>query len=292
MRIAVTGLNGQLALSLRERAAARGFAIGFAARPDVDFGRLETIGPALEALRPDVVVNAAAYTMVDQAEAEEAVATRINGEAAGEVAAQAARLGAPLIQISTDYVFDGLADSPYREDDPVAPMGAYGRSKLAGEIAVAKATPDHVILRTAWVYSPFGKNFVRTMLALGLKRDVLGVVADQVGNPSYAPDIAEGVLSVAQALMGGRGQVGVFHMAGAGDAAWADLAEETFRLAEAHGRAPVRVNRIATADYPTPAKRPANSRLDCAKLLNAYGIALPLWRDAAGRCVTRILQAD
>ncbi len=291
MRIAVTGLNGQLALSLRERAAARGFEAGFAGRPDVDFERLETIGPALEALRPDVIVNAAAYTMVDQAEAEEAVAARINGEAAGEVAAQAARLGAPIIHISTDYVFDGLADRPYREEDPVSPLGAYGRSKLAGEIAVAKATPDHVILRTAWIYSPFGKNFVRTMLALGLKNDVLGVVADQVGNPSYAPDIAEGVLSVAQGLKDGRGHFGIFHMAGAGDAAWADLAEETFRLAAAHGRAPMRVNRIGAAEYPTAAKRPSNSRLDCAKLLKAYGLALPHWRDATRRCVARILQA-
>jgi dTDP-4-dehydrorhamnose reductase len=295
MRIVVTGTTGQVALSLRERAAAHGVEVVLVGRPSLDFENLETIGPALRAMRPDIVVNAAAFTAVDLAESDESTAMRVNGEAAGEVAAQAGRLGAPIIHLSTDYVFDGRLDRPYREADPVAPTGAYGRSKLAGEIAVAAATENHVILRTAWVYSPFGKNFVRTMLSLGLTRAAVNVVADQIGNPSYAPDIAEGILAVAGTLAKAPtddGLRGVFHMAGHGPAVWADLAEATFQAAAAHGRAPVHVNRIATAQYPTPARRPANSQLDCDKLDQRYGVALPDWRTSAKLCVARLLEAD
>jgi dTDP-4-dehydrorhamnose reductase len=284
-----------VALSLRERAAAHGVEMVLVGRPALDFENLATIGPALRAARPDLVVNAAAFTAVDLAESEEATARRVNGEAAGEVAAEAARLGAPVIHLSTDYVFDGRLDRPYRENDAVAPTGAYGRSKLAGEIAVASATDNHVILRTAWVYSPFGKNFVRTMLALGLTRAAVNVVADQIGNPSYAPDIADRILAVADALAKAptdAGLRGVFHMAGRGAATWADLAEATFQAAAAYGRAPVHVNRIASADYPTPARRPANSQLDCGKLYQRYGVALPDWRKSAKLCVARLLQAD
>ena len=295
MRVVVTGSSGQVALSLRERAAAHEIDVALVGRPALDFDNLEAIGPALRAARPDVVVNAAAFTAVDLAESDEARATRINGDAAGEVAAEAARLGAPIIHLSTDYVFDGLLDRPYREVDAVAPTGAYGRSKLAGEIAVAAATDDHVILRTAWVYSPFGKNFVRTMLALGRKRQAVNVVADQIGNPSYAPDIADGILAVASALTKAARDAelrGVFHMAGQGSALWADLAEATFQAAVAHGRAPVHVDRITSADYPTLARRPANSRLDCGKLYRRYGVALPDWRESVKLCVARLLQAE
>ena len=218
MRVVVTGTSGQVALSLRERAAAQGIDVALVGRPALDFENLETIGPALRAARPDLVVNAAAFTAVDLAENDEARATRVNGDAAGEVAAQAARLGAPIIHLSTDYVFDGRLDRPYREADAVAPMGAYGRSKLAGEIAVATATGNHVILRTAWIYSPFGKNFVRTMLALGCNRQAVSVVADQIGNPSYAPDIADGILAIADSLAEAPKDAslrGIFHLAGA-----------------------------------------------------------------------------
>ncbi len=295
MRVVVTGSSGQVALSLRERAAAHGIDVALVGRPALDFETLATIGPALRAARPDLVVNAAAFTAVDLAENDEATATRVNGDAAGEAAAEAARLGVPIIHLSTDYVFDGRLDRPYREADPVAPMGAYGRSKLAGETAVAAATGNHVILRTAWVYSPFGKNFVRTMLALGLKRQAVSVVADQIGNPSYAPDVADGILKVAKAL--GKapdddGLRGLFHMAGHGSAAWADLAEATFQAAAAQGRAPVLVNPITSADYPTPARRPDNSRLDCGKLDQRYGVALPDWRESVKLCVARLLQAE
>jgi dTDP-4-dehydrorhamnose reductase len=295
MRIVVTGTNGQVALSLRERAAAHGVDVVLVGRPLLDFEKPATIGPALAAAEPDLVVNAAAFTAVDRAESEEATAMRINCEAAGEVAATAARLGAPIIHLSTDYVFDGGLDRPYRETDPVGPTGAYGRSKLAGEEAVAAATDNHVILRTAWVYSPFGKNFVRTMLALGHTRLAVRVVADQIGNPSYALDIADGIFAVAAALAEAPKDAslrGVFHMAGQGAASWADLAEATFQAAAALGGARLRVERIGSADYPTPARRPANSQLDCGKLYRRYGVALPDWRESVKLCVARLLEVE
>lgn len=295
MRVVVTGSEGQLARALRERAVASGVTIVCVARPQVDFERPETIGPAVRAARPDVVVNAAAYTMVDIAEVEQARATRINADAAGEVAAGAAACGAPIIQISTDYVFDGSSGRPYVETDAPAPATAYGRSKLAGERAVAQATDNHVILRTAWVHSPFGKNFVRTMLAIGLTCDAVDVVADQIGNPTYAPDAADGILRVAQALIRSPREMelrGLFHIVGGGDATWADLAKATFRAAEAFGRGPVAVRGVPSAQYPTPARRPVNSRLDCAKLLRTYAIALPDWRHSLDLCVARLLGGE
>ena len=295
MRAVVTGSNGQLALSLRERAAARGIEVLFVARPHVDFARLGTIGPALRATPGDIIINAAAYTAVDQAENDEATATRVNAEAAGEVAAHAHAAGVPVIQISTDYVFDGALDRPYLEDDAVAPINAYGRSKLAGEVAVAKSTDNHVILRTSWIYSPFGRNFVRSMLALGLRRDVVSVVADQIGNPTYALDIADGLLRVAHALVHSPRDDrlrGVFHMPGGGEASWADLAQATFQAAESIGRAPVAVTRIASAEYPTPARRPLNSRLDGGKLKRVFGVALPQWPESLRLCVGRLLQDE
>ena len=196
MRIAVTGSKGQVATSLIERAGPTAEIIALG-RPAFDLTDRDAIFSGLEAARPDVIVNAAAYTAVDKAETEEAVATRVNGEGAGHVAEAAARLGAPLLHLSTDYVFDGALDRSYREDDPTAPTGAYGRSKLAGEKAVAERSEDSVILRTAWVYSPFGANFVRTMLRLNESRDEVGVVADQRGNPTSALDIADALIAIA-----------------------------------------------------------------------------------------------
>jgi dTDP-4-dehydrorhamnose reductase len=295
MRIAVTGQNGQVALSLLERAAAVGIELVAIGRPALDLERLETIAPALTAVRPDVIVNAAAFTAVDLAESEEKTALKVNGVAAGAIAATAGKLGVPVIQISTDYVFDGDLDRPYREHDVTGPISAYGRSKLAGEQAVASATPNHAILRTAWVYSPFGKNFVRTMLRLGQDREEVGVVADQAGSPTSALDIADTVLAVARNLHArpDDGALrGVFHMGAQGEAVWAEVAEAIFANAQNAGRSPVRVKRIATADYPTPARRPANSRLDSAKLAATHGVRLPHWRDSLTACVTRLLTAD
>ncbi|KPH81496.1 dTDP-4-dehydrorhamnose reductase [Bosea vaviloviae] len=292
MRIVVTGREGQVARALVERAAGAGAMLVAVGRPELDLERPETIGPALAAARPDVIVNAAAYTAVDLAESAEATALAVNGAGAGEVAAAASRLGVPVIQISTDYVFDGGLGRPYREDDATGPISAYGRSKLAGEQAVAAATPDHAILRTAWVYSPFGRNFVRTMLRLGTERSEVGVVADQIGSPTSALDIADAVLAVARNLVERPDDAalrGIFHMAAQGEASWAEVAEAAFADAKAAGRKPVQVKRIATSDYPTPARRPANSRLDGARLASIHGVSLPHWRGSLTTCVARLL---
>ncbi len=294
MKLIVTGSEGQVARSLLERGLARGVEVRSIARPQLDLADADTIARTFEHEQADVVVNAAAYTQVDRAESEEALATRVNGVGAGLVAAAARRIGAPVIQVSTDYVFDGSLDRPYREEDATGPVGAYGRSKLAGERAVAIAHPDHVILRTAWVYSPFGANFVRTMLRLGETRSEISVVADQAGCPTSALDIADAILMVARRWSNGPRPAnlsGVFHLTGAGEATWAEFATAIFAEAEKHGRAPVTVKAITTAQYPTPARRPANSRLDGTRLREVYGVAPPHWRDSLRVCVSRLLTA-
>ncbi len=290
MRIAVTGATGQVATSLLERAGPKLEVVALA-RPAFDLASRAAVLAGVEAARPDVVVNAAAYTAVDKAEAEEAEAYRVNAEGAAHVAEAAERLGVPLLHLSTDYVFDGALDRPYREDDPTGPTGAYGRTKLAGEKAVAAACGNSVILRTAWVYSPFGANFVRTMLRLNETRDEVGVVADQRGNPTSAIDIAEALVAIAAKVKDDPSPRlrGIFHMTGSGEATWADFAEAVFREAEARGRRSTRVKRIATADYPTPARRPANSRLDNEKLARVYGLSLPDWRRSVTACCARLL---
>ncbi|WP_449255749.1 dTDP-4-dehydrorhamnose reductase [Bosea sp. (in: a-proteobacteria)] len=294
MRIVVTGWTGQIVRAMLERVPA-GVEIVALRRPELDLAIPRTVAPTLRAARPDVIVNAAAYTAVDQAESEPDLAMRVNGEAAGEAACAAAALGIPVIQISTDYVFDGALDRPYREDDPVGPVSAYGRSKLAGERAVAAATENHAILRTAWVYSPFGRNFLRTMLGLGETREEVAVVADQLGSPTSALDIAEAVFGVARNLLARPGDPslrGVFHMSGQGETSWAGLAEALFADAAALGRKPVAVRPIPTSAYPTPARRPSNSRLDGGRLAAAHGIALPHWRGSVRDCVERLIAAE
>jgi dTDP-4-dehydrorhamnose reductase len=290
MRIAVTGSKGQVAASVLERGARKAEVVTLG-RPAFDLTDRATVLVGLEAARPDVVVNAAAYTAVDKAEAEEAVAVRVNGEGAAHVAEGATRRGVPLLHLSTDYVFDGALDRFYREDDPTAPAGAYGRSKLLGEKRVAERCENSVILRTAWVYSPFGANFVRTMLRLNETRDEVGVVADQRGNPTSALDIADALITIAARVRDDASPElrGVFHMTGSGEATWADFAEVVFREAAARGRRLTRVRRIATADYPTLARRPANSRLDNGKLARVYGLRLPEWRRSAADCCARLL---
>jgi dTDP-4-dehydrorhamnose reductase len=295
MRVLVIGRAGQVARALSEQAAAQGATVTLVGRPQLDLAEPESIAPALGRAGGDIVVNAAADTAVDRAEAKPARAFAVNGRGAGAVAAAAAALRLPVIQISTDYVFDGRLKRPYRESDPVAPLGAYGGSKLAGEQAVAQATPDHVILRTAWLYAPFGQNFVRTMLRLAATRAEIAVVADQHGNPTSALDLAAGILSVCRNLLGRPDDPalrGVFHMTAAGAASWADLAETVFAASAQRGGPQARVRRIATEDYPTPARRPANSRLDCAKLAAVHGIALPPWPASVAACVERLLAAD
>ena len=292
MRIAVTGRDGQVARALAELGSERSVDVVRLGRPDFDLAAPATLARALQAARPDIVVNAAAYTAVDKAEQEPDLARAVNAAGAGAVAAAAADLGVPIIQISTDYVFDGSKPTPYVEADPTGPLGVYGASKLAGEQAVAAANPRHAILRTAWVYAPFGQNFVRTMLRLAGSRPEVGVVADQHGCPTAAGDIAATVMSVAETLLArpeDRTLRGIFHMAARGEAVWADVAQAIFERSAALGGPTASVRRIATADYPTPARRPANSRLDCAKLERVYGIVLPPWRGSLDRCVERLV---
>lgn len=292
MRIAVTGRGGQLANALLERAAALPDVTLLAfVRASFDLTRPDAMLPELRKVRPDIVVNAAAYTAVDKAESEPDLATAVNGAGAGAVAAAARALRVPIVQISTDYVFDGLKPAPYVETDLTAPINAYGRSKLAGEAAVAAANPDHAILRTSWVYAAEGRNFLRTMLTLAETKPELRVVADQLGAPGYAPDLADGVLAVCRNLLARRDEPalrGVFHMAGAGEASWAEFAEAIFAGAAKRGGPAAEVIRIGSADYPTPARRPANSRLDCAKLAAVHGVRLPDWRDGLERCLDRL----
>lgn len=292
MRLLVTGTQGQVARALIERGAAEGVAIEALGRPTYDLLEPSGIARAIGAACADVVVNAAAYTAVDKAESEPDLAMRINRDGAGAIAQAAATRGLPVIQLSTDYVFDGTLDRPYREDDPVAPINVYGGAKLAGERAVAAANPAHVILRTAWVYSPFGANFVKTMLRLGETREAVNVVADQWGSPTSALDIADAILAIARRLRAAPRDpslYGVFHLVGSGEATWADFAKAIFSQAERYGRNPVGVAPIATSDYPTLARRPANSRLDTAKLQEIYGIRLPDWRASLAPCVARLL---
>lgn len=292
MRIGVIGRTGQVAQALVERGPLQANDIIILARPDCDLLDADSITRAIDAAGCDIIINAAAYTAVDQAEAEPDLAMAINAEGAGAVARAAETKGIPVIQISTDYVFDGCAERPYHEDDAPAPLGAYGRSKLAGEIAVAEACVDHVILRTAWVYSATGQNFVRTMLRLGETRSSIGVVADQYGAPTYAPDLADVICAIARQLVAqpnARELRGIFHVTGRGATNWADFAEAIFSGAAQRGRAPVQINRITTADYQTPAQRPKNSRLDMQKLAAIYGLRMPDWRASLEICLDRLV---
>lgn len=292
MRIIVVGKEGQVARSLAERARAHGAQAVLVGRPKFDLADPSGIEDALIETGGDVIVNAAAYTAVDQAESDPELAEAINGIGAGVIAGTAAAMNVPVIHISTDYVFDGTAERPYREDDPVSPLGVYGASKLLGEEAVAAEAENHVILRTAWVYSPFGKNFVKTMLRLAADREELGVVSDQFGSPTSALDIADGILGVSRNLLerpDDRSLRGLFHMAGTGYTNWAEFAAEIFTLSARLGGPGARVRPIRTADYPTPAKRPANSRLDCTKLKEAHGVVLPPWQASLETCVKRLI---
>lgn len=292
MRIVVTGTQGQVALALAERGAARGHEIVQIGRPTLDLARSkDAIAQALEAARPDAIVSAAAYTAVDKAESEAEAAAAINAQGAGAVARAAARMGVPLCHLSTDYVFDGAADRPYREDDPTGPVGVYGRSKLDGEEQVFATGARVAILRTAWVYSPFGANFVKTMLRLAADREEVSVVADQTGCPTSALDIADGVLDVLANLTRSADPAltGVFHMCATGAATWADFAEAVFAASARHGGPVARVRRITTAEFPTPAQRPANSRLDCARLEQVHAVRLPHWQTSLETVVTRLV---
>jgi dTDP-4-dehydrorhamnose reductase len=297
VRVLLLGANGQLGRSFIEDGglAARGELI--AASRDgkrydgaiietADLAEPDALPSLLDGLRPDVIVNAAAYTAVDRAEQEEALATRVNGEAVGVLGRWAAESGALAIHYSTDYVFDGAAHAPYPVDAPTAPLGAYGRSKLAGELALRGSGAAHFIMRTAWVYAPHGHNFLRTMLRVGAERDELRVVADQIGAPTSTALIVAGTLAALDAWQAADATQrptleGTHHLVASGHTSWHGFATAIFETAHARGLLPrvPRVAAITTADYPTPAMRPAWSVLDNSGFAKRFGYALPDWQD-------------
>ena len=276
MRVLVFGQTGQVARALLRQADAQGISMVTLGRADADLSDPAACAAVLadHISQADVVINAAAYTAVDKAEAEPDVAFAVNALAPTAMAQVAAAAGKPFLHISTDYVFDGSGETPWQVDAPTGPLGVYGAAKLAGEQGVRAAAGVHAILRTSWVFSADGSNFVKTMLRLGASRDRLTVVADQVGGPTSAAAIADALLRMAQDLHQGRGQSGTYHFAGTPDVSWADFAREVF----AQSGMAVEVVGIPTADYPTPARRPANSRLECATLAQVFGISRPDWR--------------
>jgi dTDP-4-dehydrorhamnose reductase len=238
----------------------------------------------LRAFPAQAIINAAAWTAVDAAETQEAEALAVNGTAPALLAQVAAQAGLPFVHVSTDYVFDGAGETPFAPDASTAPLGAYGRTKLEGEIGVAQVDnpAGWVVLRTSWVFSAHGTNFVKTMLRLGAEREALRVVSDQIGGPTPAEAIARACLTIAEALAADPSRSGVYHFSGAPDASWADFAREIM----ARGDLPCRIEDIPSADYPTPAPRPLNSRLDCRATTETFGLARPDWRESLARLLT------
>ncbi len=297
MKILLLGANGQVGWELRRSLAPLGEVLAFDRDPSdadaVDLARVDSLGPLVERVAPDAIVNAAAYTAVDKAESEPALAHTINAEAAGVLARAAAARGALLLHYSTDYVFDGSGDRPRDEDAATAPLSVYGRTKLAGEQAVRESGARHLILRTSWVYAARGANFPRTMLRLAQEREQLRVVADQVGAPTGAELLADISAHALRSQSARPERAGTYHVAAAGETSWHGLAR--FVIDEARSLRPDMawkartVEAIATSDYPTPARRPLNSRLDTRRLREAFGLRLPAWDSGVRRMLTEYL---
>jgi dTDP-4-dehydrorhamnose reductase len=289
--ILITGGTGQLAGTLAAMAGDR--TLLRVGRPEFDFDRLQALPALLERVAPSLIVNAAAYTAVDRAEGDAEAAARANSEGPAILAAYCAQAGIPLIHVSTDYVFDGDKGAPYAETDAPNPTGVYGATKLAGEQAVLAAGGQAIILRTSWVYSAIGRNFVLTMLGAARKTDRLRVVADQIGNPTATTDLAAAIFAIADRIgtEGWRPEFGgVFHAAGTGATSWHGLAEAVFTAAEAHGLRRPTVEPITTADWPTPVRRPPDSRLDCSRLAEVFGLRLPDWQDSVAATVSSVFR--
>ena len=269
MRVLVFGRTGQVA-----RALARYDGVTCLDRAAADLTDPAACADVITNAAADVIINAAAFTAVDQAEAEAELATMVNGTAVAAMAVAAAKRDLPFLHLSTDYVFDGSGTRPWRPDDATAPLGVYGRSKLQGEAGARAAGGVYAILRTSWVFSAFGANFVKTMLRLGAGRDELSIVNDQTGGPTAAADIAAALMVMARMFHAGKGVSGTYHFAGTPDVSWATFATEIFKQADLR----VTISGIPTTEYPTPAKRPLNSRLDCGLLADIFAIPRPDWR--------------
>jgi dTDP-4-dehydrorhamnose reductase len=290
-QILVTGGSGQLATALEAAAPSHGLTISRVGRPALDFDRPASLAEVFAETAPWLVVNAAAYTAVDLAEDNADAAFRANRDGPAELARLCEAAEIPLIHVSTDYVFDGNKGAEYVEADATNPQGVYGASKLAGELAVIGACSRAIVLRTSWVYSPIGKNFVRTMLAAAQRGASLRVVADQHGCPTSSSDLACAILAIAGRLAGDgwdHDLAGIYHAAGTGETTWHELATATFEAAARHGMAPPAVEPISTGQWPTKARRPPDSRLDCARLEAVFGLRLPHWRDGLARTIEAI----
>lgn len=329
MKIFVTGETGQVVKALIKLADKETLDVYTAGRPWMDLSELtdddkcEHLRLMIEDIGPDVVINAAAYTHVDKAEEEGDMAGAVNATGAGAVAMAAAKLKLPIIQISTDYVFAGdkiaeefdpnnpeyedydeedladikanLSDGAYVETDPTRPKSIYGQTKLEGEKLVAYVNPKHVILRTAWIYSETGKNFLKTMLKIGADRDELNVVMDQIGSPTHADHIAQGIIKIAQNLKqqaNNEDLYGVFHMTSAGQTSWYGFAQAIFEASKLADGPTAIVKPITTEKYPLPAPRPANSRLNCTKISQIHGVKLPHWKDMIMKTVVKVINQD
>jgi dTDP-4-dehydrorhamnose reductase len=293
VKVLVTGRDGQVAQSLNERRNGHPqLEFLFAARPETDLAIPGSIAKAIETARPEVVINAAAYTDVDRAEDEPELAWRVNADAAAEAALAASAIGARIIQLSTDYVFDGKKSDPYVETDPTNPQNVYGASKLAGEERVRSANSRHLILRTSWVVSPFGRNFVKTIIGAAASRDVLTVVDDQRGRPTSALDLAGALVGIVDRWHGGDdvGLGATYHVAGSGGASWFDLAVATMEECRRLGAPAAEIRPIGSSEWPTRASRPRNSVLDGSRFERTFGFALPNWRKSLPVLVKRILE--
>lgn len=290
--IAVIGANGQVARALQRAGASREIGLVVAGRPVIDISSNMSVRRVLDGIAPGIVINAAAYTAVDQAESDEAAAFRVNRDGPHYLAKWCAANGVPLIHISTDYVFDGTKQTAYRETDICRPLNAYGRSKAAGEDAVRDALSEYIIVRTAWVYSADGRNFLKTMLRLGAERDVVEVVADQHGTPTSAGDIATALLDIADAAMRGNADAawGTYHLVAGGETSWHGFAKQIFSVVACDGHKAPRVEPILTESYPTPAARPRNGVLDTTEIQRAFGIVLPPWQQGVAACVRQLMQ--
>ena len=290
-KILVIGGIGQVGFELVRAQWPAGLATQFVERDRLDLARPADVKPAVVAMRPRIVINAGAYTAVDQAETERDAAFAINRDGPAALAEACREIGAALIHFSTDYVFDGAKPGPYTEADPVSPLSIYGASKAAGDAAIAEALDRHVILRTSWVYSAVGHNFVKTMLRLGAERDELRIVDDQHGAPTAAAELARAAIHIAAALDAGKDDgFGVFNFTGAGETTWCGFARAIFAAAAERGaKVPLRVQPIATEDYKLPAPRPRNSRLDCAKIARVYGLVARPWQDSLSDCLDELI---
>lgn len=286
MKVLLFGAGGQIGQRLAQLLPALGTLVA-CDQAEADLSRPDSVRALLDRERPQLIVNAAAYTAVDQAESDAEVARQVNAESPRVMAEAARRSGALLVHYSTDYVFDGEADRPYTEESPTRPLSVYGVTKLAGEQAVRESGADHLILRTAWLYSNRGRNFFKTMLRLAGERDELRVVGDQIGSPTYADWVAETTLAMIQGLLadgaGRSRRVGTYHVVCAGQTSWHGFAQRIVELTGLAAR--VRVTPITTAEYPTPAQRPAYSVLSCAKLKREFGIVPPDWQQGLARCL-------